>query len=381
MLEPRVRAAGWYHASLLAALPWIAAWRPHLAPVLICLAAIAWPVVSRSLRVEPWASGLVVLSALAFLVQSAGWAVSCGWVLLAGTVAGAAWWVPRAIWGRPDAADLVLLVGWAAAMAARPELVAVEQGGWLAPLLMALAGRRLVKSSGRMVSKAHTEPGPPIRDVRGTFSMRGVVAAQRDGLVRTTPLDLELRAGDSLAVLCDAGADRRALADVMALKRPPASGVVLVDGMPVKAGDRLVAVVAMGETFVPGGIALNVGALCVEAPDREALEAVSEACSLAEVADALGDGSIGADGAPLDVQHRVLVLAARVIPSSYRLVVVVDPMPWVNAVRGEIWRTAVVRASVGRTSIWFTADRELANRANRVVELKQGTLRPVISDR
>jgi hypothetical protein len=154
---------------------------------------------------------------------------------------------------------------------------------------------------------------------------------------------------------------------------------VLVDGMPAKAGERLVAVVAPGERFVPGGIALNVGALCADVPDRGSLEAVSEACALAEVAEALGDGSIGVDGTPLDGQHRLQVLAARVIPSDYRLLVVVDPMPWVNTVRGEIWRTAVVRASVGRTSIWFTADRELAKRATQVVELKQGTLRPMAS--
>ena len=73
--------------------------------------------------------------------------------------------------------------------------------------------------------------------------------------------------------------------------------------------------------------------------------------------------------------HRLLVLAARVIPSSYHVVVVVDPMPWVNAVRGELWRSAVVRASVGRTAVWLTPDRDLASRASHVVEYRQGALR------
>ena len=57
------------------------------------------------------------------------------------------------------------------------------------------------------------------------------------------------------------------------------------------------------------------------------------------------------------------------------MVVVVDPMPWVNAVRGELWRSAVVRASVGRTAIWLTPDRDLAARASHVVEYRQGALR------
>ena len=57
------------------------------------------------------------------------------------------------------------------------------------------------------------------------------------------------------------------------------------------------------------------------------------------------------------------------------LLVVVDPMPWVNAVRAEQWRSAVVRASVGRTAVWLTADRDLASRAGQVLEFRQGSLR------
>ena len=91
--------------------------------------------------------------------------------------------------------------------------------------------------------------------------------------------------------------------------------------------------------------------------------------------EALGDRAIERDGSPLTPFHRLLVLVARVIPSSYRVVVVVDPMPWVNAVRGEVWRTAVVRASVGRTSIWLTPDRELAERADLGLEYRHGALR------
>jgi hypothetical protein len=52
-------------------------------------------------------------------------------------------------------------------------------------------------------------------------------------------------------------------------------------------------------------------------------------------------------------------------------------MPWVNPVRGELWRAAVVRASVGRTSIWITPDRELAERATQRMVLRNGALRQV----
>jgi ABC-type transport system involved in cytochrome bd biosynthesis fused ATPase/permease subunit len=165
------------------------------------------------------------------------------------------------------------------------------------------------------------------------------------------------------------------LADVLSGRRAPISGQITVDGSPLQLGDRLVAVVAQGEIFRAGDLNRNLGALSDEPLGRGALAAMREACSLTEVAEALGDRTLTVDGEPLSPYHRMLVLAARVIPSSYRLVVVVDPMPWVNAVRGEIWRTAVVRLSVGRTSVWITPDRNLADRATHVMEYRQGALR------
>jgi hypothetical protein len=119
----------------------------------------------------------------------------------------------------------------------------------------------------------------------------------------------------------------------------------------------------------------NLAAFCDEPLERGAIAGLREACSLDEVIEALGDRPLDADGGPLSPYHRLLVLAARVIPSSYHVVVVVDPMPWVNAVRGELWRAAVVRASVGRTAVWLTPDRDLASRASHVVEYRQGALR------
>jgi ABC-type transport system involved in cytochrome bd biosynthesis fused ATPase/permease subunit len=268
------------------------------------------------------------------------------------------------------------LAGWAAALAVRPELMGIEHGGWMAPLVLLVAGRRLAVVIAAASTMAVLEPLPPTREVRGTVSLRRVVAGGPDGLPRTVPIDLELRAGSSLAVLCDTATDRGLLAEVLCGRRPPLAGELSVDGVPLDRRDRLVAVVAPGERFVPGSIEGTLGSLCEAEPDRATVVAVTEACGLDEVREALGDGVLAVDGAPLEPFHRLLLLAGRVIPSHYRVVVVVDPMPWVNPVRGERWRSAVVRASVGRTAFWLTADRDLAARADHVVEFRQGALRP-----
>jgi len=365
---------GWYLAVVLAALPWVAAWRPAWAPVMVAAALVVYRVVDRSRATEPWSSAVVALSSLVFLLLRGGWEIAVGWLLLAALVAAVARALPRRDGARPDAADYVAVGGWGVVFALAPRLVALDFGGWLAPALLLLAARRLARSRGAEATGA-AAPGPPSREVRGTLSLDGVVLAGHDGLPCSVPLDLELRAGDSLAILCDAPDEAGALADVLSARKGPHAGEIAVDGSPFEGGSRLVAMVAPGETFIAGDLVGNLAALCDRPLQRGEVAALREACSLNEVVTALGDRPLAADGSPLSPYHRLLVLAARVIPSSYHVVVVVDPMPWVNAVRGELWRSAVVRASVGRTAIWLTPDRDLAARASQVVEYRQGSLR------
>ena len=378
MKIPWPMVAGWYHAVLLTALPWIAWQRPWWAPVVAAGALAAHLPVFRSRSAEPWAGATVALSALSFITIRGGWEVGLGWLLLAGLVAAVAWVRPRRDGSRPDAADYVAVGCWGVVFALAPRLVAFDHGGWLAPALLLYAAQRLARTGVTEVAIA--VGGPPVRDVRGTLSLNAVVLAGPDNLPRSIPLELELRAGDSLAILCDAPDEAAILADVLAGRRDPFAGEMTVDGSPLRVGERLVAVVAPGEPFVSGGLSGNLAVLGDRPLDRAAAAAVREACSLAEVAEALGDRPLATDGEPLSVFHKMLVLVARVIPSSYRLLVVVDPMPWVNAMRGELWRTAVVRASVGRTSIWITPDRDLAGRATLVMEYRQGALRRVAGE-
>jgi predicted ABC-type transport system involved in lysophospholipase L1 biosynthesis ATPase subunit len=370
---PWAAVAGWYHATLLAALVWVAAWKPGWAPVVAAAALTVQRLVDRSRATEPWSSLLVAISAIAFLLLQGGWELALGWLLLASLVAAVARALPRRDGSRPDAADYLAIGGWGVVFALAPRLVAFENGGWLAPVILILAAQRIARIPIDRSSPAH--PGPPSREVRGTLSLSGVVVSGADALPRSVPIDLELRAGDSLAILCDSPSEAAVLADVLTGRRAPHSGEIMIDGSPLDPGSRLTAAVAPGEAFIPGDLVMNLSALTDRPLERGAVTAIREACSLNEVAEALGDRPLDEDGSPLTPFHRLLVLMARVIPSSYHVVVVVDPMPWVNAVRGELWRSAVVRASVGRTAIWLTPDRDLATRANHVVEYRHGALR------
>jgi hypothetical protein len=373
---PWAVVAGWYHAVLLAALVWVAAWKPGWAPVVAAAALAVQRPVHRSRVTEPFSSLLVAVSAVAFLLLRGGWELALGWMLLASLVAAVARALPRRDGIRPDAADYLAIGGWGVVFALAPRLIIFENGGWLAPALLILAAQRIARIPIDRTSPER--PGPPSREVRGTLSLSDVVVSGADALPRSVPVNLELRAGDSLAILCDSPEEAAVLAGVLTARRAPHSGEIMIDGSPLEVECRLAAVVAPGEAFIPGDLVTNLSALTDRPLERGAVAAIHEACSLNEVAEALGDRSIDGDGNPLTPFHRLLVLVARVIPSSYRLVVVLDPMPWVNAVRGELWRAAVVRASVGRTAIWLTPDRDLASRASFVVEYREGALRTVV---
>ena len=370
---PWTVVAGWCHAALFAALPWVAWWRPNLAPVITAAALAVHRSVDRRRATEPWSSVVVIGSAAGFLLFEGGWELTFSWVLLAALVVAVALTVGRRNLSRPDVADLLAILGWGTAFVLEPRLVALDSGGWLAPAILIFFAQRIARFSSP--TQDRSQPSPPGRDIRGTVSLRDIVVPGDDSLPRTVPINLDLRAGESIAILCDSPAEAAAFAEVVTGRRPPLSGQVMIDGSPPEAGERLVALVAPGEDFVPGALVANLTPLAETGLDRAALAAIREACSLEEVVEALGDRHLEVDGAPLTPYHRMLVQAARVIPSSYRILVVVDPMPWVNAVRGELWRAAVVRASVGRTAIWLTPDRELASRANDVVEYRQGALR------
>ena len=375
MRIPWLTIAGWYHAVLLAALPWCAWWDPRWAPLMVAGVALVHLHVRRSGVTEPWSSGCILVVEASFIMTIGGWRGPVGlWIALGVVVAATVRLLPREGGGRPDAADLVAVVGWAAVFAAEPGFLDTATGGWLAPAVLLIAARQLGTTLLVKENFQGSTIGPPSREVRGTLSLRGVVMTS-GGLPSTVPIDLDLRAGESLAVLCDDPATAQPLADALAGRSKPQVGEILIDGGPLGRADRLVAMVSPGEPFLQGGLDENLGALRGDPPDRAALGAARDACGLAEVVETLGGRPLATDGSPLNTYHRLLILAARVLISHYRLLVVVDPAPWVDARRKDLWRAALVRASVGRTAIWITDDDELADRADHVHELVDGSLR------
>lgn len=374
MSLPTAEIVAWSSTMLLAASPWLVLYFPILTPLALAAAVFLEVPWRGGAPFEPWRSCVVVTSASVAVGLTGGWGTLGAWALLALVTAAVAWLPATRGGSRPDAADVVVLLGWAGAFAIHPHAMSPDGGGWLAPLLALIAVRRIVEALGVRLDGTLPVPGPPSREVRGSLELRDGVLGDKNGAIRSVPVHLTLAAGESVAVLCDDPGEAAMLAETLAGRRRLVQGSLLIDGEEVADGGQLVTVIGPGEPFLVGSVEENLAALTGGVLGRGELAAIEEACSMDEVRREGAGQTLAADGAPLSVFHRLLVLAARVIPSHYRIVVVVDPAPWVNLVRAEVWRAAVVRASVGRTAMWLTADRGLAARADRALAWRHGNL-------
>lgn len=370
MIATRIAILGWSSALLLAAVPWVGWFAAVAVPLVGVAALLVTPPWRIRLGVDPWAGGLEALSGLAAVAVAAGWRVAAAWLATAAVVGllaafeGAG---PR----RREVAGRLALGAWALSFVFWPEQltgVMVWVGGGV--LLVGIRRAGLAYNWARTRQKKAVL-GPPSRHVRGELELRDLVGASPSGLAATRPVSLKLEPGQSAALLLERVSATGPIVEAIRGLRAPAEGTVLIDGRVVEREERLVAVVAPGEPMLPGGVEENLAALCGAPVPESQHVAACEACSLGEVSTTIAED--GQDEGLLSL-HGLLLQAARVMVSHYRIVVVLDPSPWVNTVRGEIWRRAVVRASVGRTALWMTSDRELAGRADRVFVMKAGAI-------
>ncbi|MCP4897272.1 MAG: hypothetical protein GY906_09910 [bacterium] len=367
----------WAQVIALALVPWANTWAPSWIPILLAGAVLLIRQSSGELRFEAIGYLTVAASALAFLALIGGIPVASLWVVLAGLAGLLAWLGPATVLGGTRIGEIAALSAWGVVFVVRPDLVEPATGGWITPAVLLYAAVRVGGVGAETSEQSENWPLPPAREVRGTLSLRGVVLRDEDGLPRTVPLDVELRAGESMAVLCDSAKDAESLVRVLAGRASAHAGEIMIDGSPLETGEALVAVVAAGERFLAADLDANLAALSETPLSDSERTAVIEACSLVELAERLRNRALETDGAPLSRLERLQILVARVIPSHYRLMVVRDADPWLDAIAHERWRAGLVRASVGRTSIWITTDHELACRANRAVMLRDGGLRSV----
>jgi thiol reductant ABC exporter CydD subunit len=216
-------------------------------------------------------------------------------------------------------------------------------------------------------------PLPAVRFERVSFaypSRRGLVL---DGL------DLELRPGETVALVGESGAGKSTVARLLLGLAEPTSGRVTVGGVDLLRYDadswrRRLAWVPQHPTIFRGTIADNIRLARTDADLSEVRAAATLAGADAFVR-ALPDGyttRVGDGGRPLSAGERRRIALARAFLREAPLVVLDEPAADLDPESAALVGRAVERLGRGRTVLLIAHHSELASCADRVVLLDRG---------
>jgi subfamily B ATP-binding cassette protein MsbA len=194
-------------------------------------------------------------------------------------------------------------------------------------------------------------------------------------------VDLEIRAGEVVAVVGPSGAGKTTLLNVLRGFLEPESGEILVDGVPVRAGPE-----AARELFAPvpqepflfdDTIRANVRCGRVEADD----DAIAAACAAAGVDRFAGDLDAGLDtpvgpgGAALSTGQRQRVCLARALINRAPILLLDEVTASLDGETENALTAGLAEQLRGRTVLVVTHRLSTARAADRLALLEEGEIR------
>ncbi|WP_432511034.1 thiol reductant ABC exporter subunit CydD [Kineococcus sp. SYSU DK001] len=227
------------------------------------------------------------------------------------------------------------------------------------------------------VEPAAPRPLPAPRDL--VLSLRGVVAGWDGPSLRG--VDLDLAAGDVVAVRGPSGSGKSTLAAVLQRFLDPAAGSVLLDGVDVRelAGDDVRSVVGRvgdDEHVFATSLRENLLLAAPGSPD-EALVEVLHRVRLQDWLAALPhglDSRLGDGGAPLSGGERRRLAMARALLADVRVLVLDEPSEGLDAATGARLVADLLDARADRAVLLLAHREEGVDRAGRVYDVRDGRL-------
>jgi ATP-binding cassette, subfamily C, bacterial CydD len=194
-------------------------------------------------------------------------------------------------------------------------------------------------------------------------------------------VDLELRPGETVALVGESGAGKSTVGSLLVLLAAPTAGAVSVGGVDL-AGCRPeewrghVAWLPQRPTLFRGTVADNIRLGSPRADDARVRAAATLAGADRVVRD-LPDGYatvVGDGGRPLSAGERQRIALARAFLRDAPLVVLDEPTANLDAESAELVAEAVERLRAGRTMLLIAHRPELVRHADRVVTLTAGRI-------
>jgi ATP-binding cassette, subfamily B, bacterial len=250
-----------------------------------------------------------------------------------------------------------------------------EAGSRGEPLLIQSAERRLRQVPGRVIKPS---------EVRGRITLQGVSfrypKSDRDVL---TGIDLDVRAGSTVALVGMSGAGKTTLCNLVARFYDPSAGRVLLDGedlreIKVDSYRALLGVVEQDVFLFDGTVAENIG----YARRRIGMDRVREAARAAHAAEFIEkmergyDTLIGERGVRLSGGQKQRIAIARAVLADPRILILDEATSNLDSESEQLIQASLTRLMRGRTSFVIAhrlstirhADQILVMEAGRIIE-------------
>jgi subfamily B ATP-binding cassette protein MsbA len=285
-----------------------------------------------------------------------------------------------ALWqGRSGAATVGEFVAFVTAML---QLVAPAKhlSDVMAPLTRGLAA---IERSLDLIEQTPVEAGGSHAPARATGDIRFEAAGlhyRTDGPPALQALNLQVRAGETVALVGPSGAGKTTLVNLLPRFLEPTSGRILLDDVPlcdwdVTALRRQFAMVSQDVVLFNDTVAANI-ALGEDLP-REALREALRAANLLDFVEGLPQGldtPIGHNGSQLSGGQRQRLAIARAIAKDAPILILDEATSALDSQSERAVQSALERLMKGRTTLVIAHRLSTIEHADRVLALESGQL-------
>ena len=215
----------------------------------------------------------------------------------------------------------------------------------------------------------------------GQIALRGVTlryrAAQAPALDR---IDLELRAGETVALVGPSGAGKTTLVNLLPRFLEPTSGTLLLDGHALADWDvaalrRQFALVSQDVVLFNDTVAANVSLGTGQDGDRERIGAALASANLLEFAESLPNGLdtvVGHNASEFSGGQRQRLAIARAIYRDAPILILDEATSALDSESERLVQQALERLMKGRTSLVIAHRLSTIERADRIVVIDAG---------
>ena len=216
---------------------------------------------------------------------------------------------------------------------------------------------------------------------RGEIQLQQVSFDFGRGVGGLSQVDIEIPAGQIVAIVGESGCGKSTLADLLERHFDPEEGKVLLDGVPMstlslKDVRRHVSVVPQDPFIFHASVGDNVRYAAPEATDDSVITAVN-AAGLTPLLERLPDGLhtlVGERGRQLSAGERQRLAIARAFLSDPAVVVMDEATGALDPSSEAAVLEGYERVMRGRTTILITHRLELARKAERVIVIEDGRI-------